>query len=215
MTNDVQELQSKVRRYRIATAIIIMVVFAAIWFKGCNSKDPVENVTLEKKGTFEAVTNPLPVPSPEKVYVTRWKDREVKTPYPLNQELYELYVEALEQNDSLAKSKQLQMYADAIQEKTYSNDFDNKDVFIKIESKTRGDLLSVKPTYAIKPQKVEETYLRVLGGVELGNTLQFSNPVFKGNLLFQNKSGDIFSGSYDAQGTIYVGFNKSILNLKK
>lgn len=201
------------KAFRVLPWLIVMVL---LWLRGCDSgSGNSQTVTKEKKGAFEAVVKPVPVPAPQKVYVTKWKDKIVETPYPVNQELYQLYMEALAQNDSLAQQK---LFVAAIQEKTYKNEFDNDDLLLTVETGVRGDMLFLKPVYKIKPQKVpgdKQTYLRFFAGAELGNNLQFTNPVIKGNVGLQNKAGDIFTAAYDADGTIYFGFYKSILNLKK
>jgi len=51
---------------------------------------------------------------------------------------------------------------------------------------------------------------RILGGIETGTTPQFDKPVFKANIDFQMRSGDVLGTGYDHNGYIYIRYSKTI-----
>jgi len=124
----------------------------------------------------------------------------------------------LKATDSIGK---LKILIDAVKIRRYSDTFDNDDIKLTIETETVGKLNWIKPTYTIKektitvPEKTKETVFAMYGGIEIYNNLQLSNPGVKVDLGIQNKKGDIFTGGYDMNQNIYIGFKKQIFNIKK
>ena len=109
----------------------------------------------------------------------------------------------------------LNMYVDATKIRSYTTQFNKSDADVLIYIETKGELLKIVPTVTIKQPKVKEVVFAMYGGIEVYNNLQLSNPGVKVDLGIQNKKGDIFTGGYDTNQNIYVGFKKQLFNIKK
>ena len=78
------------------------------------------------------------------------------------------------------------------------------------------EVKEITPSYTIKQQKTDVLVenklpgLRVLGGVEVGNTKTLDDLSFKGSVLFQNRKGNIISAGYDTDKKIWAGYYISI-----
>jgi len=107
------------------------------------------------------------------------------------------------------------MYIDARKIRSYTTDFNNDDADISIYTETKGELLKIVPTVTIKQFKVKETVFAMYGGLEVYNNLQLSNPGIKVDLGIQNKKGDIFTGGYDTNKNIYIGYKKQLFKIRK
>lgn len=112
-------------------------------------------------------------------------------------------------------STKLNMYIDATKIRSYTTKFNKSDADVSIYTETKGELLKIIPTVIIKQPKVKEVVFAMYGGIEVYNNLQLSNPGVKVDLGIQNKKGDIFTGGYDTNQNIYIGFKKQIFNIKK
>ena len=94
-------------------------------------------------------------------------------------------------------------------------------MILNIDGIVQGEVKEITPSYIWKKQEVEvpvktkETFFRLLGGLEIGNNISLSNPIFKANLGVQNRKGNIITGSYDSNKNIYVGYQFSIFNIKR
>ena len=112
-------------------------------------------------------------------------------------------------------STKLNMYINATKIRSYTTQFNKSDTDISIYTETKGELLKIVPTVTIKQPKAKEIVFAMYAGLEVYNNLQLSNPGVKVDLGIQNKKGDIFTGGYDTNQNIYVGFKKKIFNIKK
>lgn len=197
---------------------IVIVILCFFLFKSCQEPaTQIVTVTVpEVKGKFEP-KKPTAIPIGQKTSKgkTIYIENEID---PLllaeNEKLKQDFAKA---NDSIKKLQ----FAKAVQLNKFSTDFEDENVVINIEGIVQGEVKEITPGYKIKekkidvPVKVKETVFRLLGGVEVGNNIQLSNPIFKANLMLQNRKGNILTASYDTQKNIYLGYNFSILNLKK
>jgi len=109
----------------------------------------------------------------------------------------------------------LKMFVDATRIRSYTTQFNKNDADISIYTETKGELLKIVPTITIKQSKVKDVVFAMYGGIEVYNNLQLSNPGVKVDLGIQNKKGDIFTGGYDTNQNIYIGFKKQLFNIKK
>lgn len=109
----------------------------------------------------------------------------------------------------------LKMFVDATRIRSYTTQFNKNDADISIYTETKGELLKIVPTITIKQSKVKNIVFAMYGGIEVYNNLQLSNPGVKVDLGIQNKKGDIFTGGYDTNQNIYIGFKKQLFNIKK
>ena len=114
--------------------------------------------------------------------------------------------------DSL-KSK---AYDKAIELNTFSYKSEDKYLKLTIDGIVRGEVSEITPSYTIKEQESEVFVkeklpgLKVLGGVEVGNTKTLDDLSFKGSVLFQNRKGNIISAGYDTDNKIWLGYYRSI-----
>lgn len=109
----------------------------------------------------------------------------------------------------------LNMYINATKIRSYTTKFNKSDADVSIYTETKGELLKIIPTVTIKQPKVKEVVFAMYGGIEVYNNLQLSNPGVKVDLGIQNKKGDIFTGGYDTNQNIYIGFKKQLFTIKK
>lgn len=112
-------------------------------------------------------------------------------------------------------SVQFNMFTNATKIRSYTTEFKDSVADVSIYTETKGELLKIVPTVKVKQVKVKETVFALYGGIEVYNNLQLSNPGVKVDLGIQNKKGDIFTGGYDMNQNIYVGFKKQLFNIKK
>lgn len=195
-----------------------VLLFFVLWFRGCsdNEKSSVtaKVIVPEVKGKFEPKK-----PSHTSVsYVLKPTDAK---PSVLEQNLInenkKLKQDFEKANDSIKKLQ----FAKAIQLNKFSTDFEDDNLLLNIDGIVQGEVKEITPSYTIKPKKVEvqvkpkETVFRLLGGLELGNNTKLDGFAAKGNLMFQNRKGNIISASFDTNQTIWIGYNFSIFNIKK
>lgn len=112
-------------------------------------------------------------------------------------------------------SVQFKMFTNATKIRSHTTIFNDSVADVSIYTETKGELLKIVPTVKVKQVKVKETVFALYGGIEVYNNLQLSNPGIKVDLGIQNKKGDIFTGGYDMNQNIYIGFKKQIFNIKK
>lgn len=198
-----------------------ILLFIFLWFYGCSDKEKspaIAKVTVpEAKGNFEPkkpVNVPIANPS---------KQSKISTePSFLVQKLIaeneKLKADFAKEKDSL---KRIIAYNKAVNLNEFSTKFEDDNILLNINGIVQGEVKEVTPNYKIKekkievPVKVKETALRLLGGLELGNNTKLDGFAVKANLMLQNRKGNILSGSFDTNQTIWLGYNFSILNIKK
>jgi len=208
----------KVVSYLVFALIVHMIL---VWFGTC-SPDPIkptaQKVTVPAiSGKFEPQKpKHIPVKGPEKDQkkpIIKWKDKEVIVENPLNTELVEQYVKA---KDSIER---LNLYLKSIKLNSFSSKFEDENLLLNLNGTVRGEVQEITPSYTIKKREVEikpkETVFRLLAGAEVGSSIIVPKLNFKANLMFQNRKGDVISGSYDTDQTVWIGYNKSIFNIKR
>ena len=202
-----------------------ILLFVVLWFRGCNRSE-IPNSSLkvivpEAKGTFEAKK---PVHEPILIKANSRELKKGKITFienPIDKKLIDenekLKSDYAKANDSI---KQLS-FNKAIQLNKFSTKFEDENLLLNINGVVQGEVKEITPNYTIKekkievPVKVKETVFRILGGLEVGNTAQLDAFKLKANLMFQNRKGNIISGSFDTNQTIWVGFNVSIFDVKR
>ena len=63
--------------------------------------------------------------------------------------------------------------------------------------------------------KIKKTVFALYACLEVYNNLQLSNPGIKADIGIQNKKGDIFTGGYDINQNIYIGYKKQLFKINK
>ena len=197
-----------------------ILLFVFLWFRGCSGSAPSTQIAKvivpEVKGTFEAKK---PVHEPVLIKAKKGKITFIKNPIDKkliaeNEKLKSAFAKA---NDSI---KQLS-FNKAIQLNKFSTKFEDENLLLNINGVVQGEVKEITPNYTIKekkieiPVKVKETVFRILGGLEVGNTAQLDAFKLRANLMFQNRKGNIISGSFDTDQTIWVGYNVSIFDAKR
>lgn len=112
-------------------------------------------------------------------------------------------------------SVQFKMFTNATKIRSYTTEFNDSVADVSVYTETKGELLKIVPTVKVKQVKAKEIVFAMYGGIEVYNNLQLSNPGIKVDLGIQNKKGDIFTGGYDMNQNIYIGFKKQIFHIKK
>lgn len=190
-------------KFKISLLLNIVLVGAIFFLLRKPDQDPIIKIVTKtitipgKDGKLDTIYMPQPH------YVTN----------PVNSKLVEEY-DALK--DSLGKK---QAYIDAITQREYNEVYEDSLVKIDVYTKVQGKMLKQAPKYYVKPITVTYTDTikipapklrnKLLGGVEYGTDIKFSNPVFKGNILLQNKKDNILSVSYDTDKRIWIGYTIS------
>lgn len=199
-----------------------ILLFIVLWFKGCSSGGQlaVSKITVpEVKGKLETKKpDHAPVAWPEKDQpkpVIKWRDKEILIENPINTTLANQYIMA---KDSLER---LNLYLKSIQLNSFSSKFEDDNLLLNIKGIVQGEVQEITPSYTIKEKtipvqlKQKQTVFRLLAGAELGNTTLLDDFCVKGNLMFQNKKGNIGSLSFDTDQRIWIGFSKSIFDVKR
>lgn len=196
-------------------AFFVIYLFTLI--KQCSEPKQTIPVTIEtpaKSGSFEKPTEVIPgvVKKDSIVYKN---GKTIYTENPINKQLAEDYLKA---TDSI---KRLKLYLDAIQEKEGTYVYDNKDLKLEIYTKTRGELLDIKPKYTIKPTEVKvdvpvkQTVFAMYGGLELINNANLNNLGVKAEVGIQNRRGTILTVGADTRSNYYIGAKVRIFDIKK
>ncbi len=164
------------------------------------TKSVHDTVVMYKKGQNVYMNNPID----QKLLA---ENKKLKTDYALA-------------SDSV---KQLKFYK-AIQLNKFSTNFEDENLIIDINGIVQGEVKEITPNYTIKkktlsvPVKSKETVFRVLAGGAVGVNKELNQAVYKLDLNFQNRKGNIISGEFlrvGDQSYGMVGFKKSIINIKR
>jgi len=184
--------------------IIGLLIFSLFLQRSCSNK----SIKLQEVIKYDTIFKPV---ASKPVVTTKYKTikgKDILIPGKIDT----IEVKVFEQSVDTIK---LNMYINATKIRSYTTQFNKSDADISIYSETKGELLKIVPTVKIKQVSVKETVFALYAGLEVYNNLQLSNPGVKVDLGIQNKKGDIFTGGYDTNQNIYVGFKKQLFNIKK
>ena len=206
--------------------VFILGCYITLWFKGCSGSTPSPQIAKvivpEVKGNFQAkkpVHEPIVINANSKANMqkgeTIYKENPIdKKLIAENEKLKSDYAKASDSIKQLSFNK-------AIQLNKFSTKFEDENLLLNINGVVQGEVKEITPNYIIKekkvevPVKVKETVFRLLGGLEVGNNTKLDNFKVKANLMFQNRKGNIISGSFDTNQTVWVGYNLSIFDIKR
>lgn len=144
------------------------------------------------------------------------KDGLVYKENPFNIILAEENTKLKSDYSKMSDSLKSKAYDKAIELNTFSYKSEDKYLKLTIDGIVRGEVSEITPSYTIKEQESEVFVkeklpgLKVLGGVEVGNTKTLDDLSFKGSVLFQNRKGNIISAGYDTDNKIWLGYYRSI-----
>lgn len=201
-----------------------VLLFAAFWFRGCSHSVPSPqiakvNVPIQK-GIFEAKKPVHEVVSSKKERTATSKEI-LYVENPIDEKLIaeneKLKNDFAKANDSIKKLQ----FNKAVQLNEFSTKFEDDNLILNVNGVVQGEVKEITPNYIIKEKKIDvpvkqkETVLRLLGGLEVGNNTKLDNFKVKANLMFQNRKGNIISGSFDTNQTVWMGYNVSIFDIKR
>lgn len=217
---DREEFRAKGRRIELVLIGVVLGVIAILFIRGCSGGENPKAVTVkvpEAKGSFKQIKpNNAVIHTKDIVYL---KSKELKGFSPEyvarliseNQELSRIY---RLQNDSVKKG----LYEKAIQLNTFNQKFEDSLARIDVHGISRGTVESLGVDYVIKDRKIQIPQklvkFRLLGGVSVSNDIQLQKPLFKANIGFQNKRGNVLRIGYDSEKRISVGYDLSIFKIQ-
>ncbi len=203
---------------------IVIIVLLFFVFRSCQGNEEstvtAKVVVPEAKGTFDS-KKPVHEAISSKKERTATGKEILQVENPIDKKLIveneKLKKDFAKANDSI---KQLS-FNKAVQLNKFSTKFEDENLVLNIDGIVQGEVKEITPNYKIKekkievPVKVKETAFRLLAGVEVGNTTQLDAFKLRANIMFQNRKGNIISGSFDTNQTIWVGYNISIFDIKR
>lgn len=208
--------------HRIVLYLTIMGLLSVIFMqRSCASQIKQYNasqqvVIPEKKGEIDKPVAIIHEKS--KKDVVEYKGKTIITENPVNKKLVEDYIKAQKENDSL---KALNLYLNAIGEKNETRVFDNKDLNLKVITKTRGEILEMKVDYTRKPFNEivpvvqKETKFALYAGASLDYTSEINKLTPKAIIGLQNRKGDILSVGVGTDKSIQLGYSFRLINIKR
>lgn len=184
--------------------IIGLLLFSLFLQRSCS------NDAVKVKNIIQYDTIFKPTPS-KPVIITKYKTvrgKNVLIPGKIDTVEVKVFEKAVD-------TTKLNMFIDARKIRSYTTDFNNNDADISIYTETKGELVKIVPTVTIKQLKAKETVFAMYAGLEVYNDLKLSNPGIKIDIGIQNKKGDIFTGGYDINQNIYIGYKKQLFKIRK
>jgi len=196
-----------------------ILLFLSVWFKGCSSEAKSVKETKIKMPEAKAV---FETQKPEQMpIILTQKSKPVYLNNPINESLLEENEKLKSDYSKMSDSLKSKAFDKAIELNQFSSKFEDENMLLNINGTVRGEVLGITPSYIIKAKEIpiqikeKQTVFRLLGGLELGNNLQLNSFKSKGNLMFQNRKGNIISGSFDTNQTVWIGYNASIFEVKR
>jgi len=183
--------------------VLLIIIYSQ---RSCNNKVIIKGKEIVK---YDTIYKPIELPSK---IITKYKNIKGDIVY-LPGKVDTIQIKVFEKAPDTVKTT---MYADATKIRQYKSIFNDSLADVSIFTETKGELLKIAPTITIKarlPEKKTTFALYGGGGLYLYN---LENLNYKFNLRFQNKRGDLISGSYDpATKTGFVDYDFRFINIKK
>lgn len=206
-----------------------ILLFGVLWFRGCSGSPQqpqiVKAIIPEVIGKFESkkpvheTISKVPNSPQLKKGKTIYKENPIDEKLIAeNEKLKTIFAK---ETDSL---KKVIAYNKAIQLNKFSTKFEDENIVLNIDGVVQGEVKEITPNYTIKKKTVEvaikqkETVIRLLAGGGIGFNNSMNKVIYKLDLGFQNRNGDIISAEYLKVGKEeygVIGFKKSIFNLKR
>lgn len=186
----------------------VLITIILFWLRGCQTENPSVAKTIqtkEIKGKFEAVKpeqkpiqNQLPGIG-KKIKKSNSNNEDEFLQGQIDELVFEnerLIFEFNKASDSIQKLQ----YQKAIELKSFNHTFNDDKINITAEGIVRGEIQSIKLDYTIKPQTIElptekEVKFRLLAGGGFGIDKGLSQPIYKANVGFQTRNGNVYIGS--------------------
>ena len=209
-------LDSRIKTF-IKSYLGWILFFLMVWLNAGAGKEikTVKVIVPTVTGKLESKKPELkPIEIKQEPIVNR--DRLIYKENPFNIILAEENTKLKADYSRMSDSLKSKAYDKAIELNTFSYKSEDKYLKLTIDGIVRGEVSEITPSYTIKEQESEVFVkeklpgLKVLGGVEVGNTKTLDDLSFKGSVLFQNRKGNIISAGYDTDNKIWLGYYRSI-----
>ena len=209
-------LDSRIKTF-IKSYLGWILFFLMVWLNAGAGKEikTVKVIVPTVTGKLESKKPELkPIEIKQEPIVNR--DRLIYKENPFNIILAEENTKLKSDYSKMSDSLKSKAYDKAIELNTFSYKSEDKYLKLTIDGIVRGEVSEITPSYTIKEQESEVFVkeklpgLKVLGGVEVGNTKTLDDLSFKGSVLFQNRKGNIISAGYDTDNKIWLGYYRSI-----
>lgn len=192
---------------KIAQPIVLVAALAYI-FLHRNCDNPVIPKGKEII-VYDTIYKPIQLPPKEIIkYITK-EGKEILVQGRIDT----IEVKVFEKAPDSVKTN---MFVDCKTIKQYNQTFKDTLADVSIFAETEGRLLKLVPTVIIKarlPEKKTTFAMYAGGGLYLYKLNEMN---YKLNLRFQNKRGDLFSGSYDpSTKTTFIDYDFRFINIKK
>lgn len=209
-------LDSRIKTF-IKSYLGWILFFLMVWLNAGAGKEikTVKVIVPTVTGKLESKKPELkPIEIKQEPIVNR--DRLIYKENPFNIILAEENTKLKADYSRMSDSLKSKAYDKAIELNTFSYKSEDKYLKLTIDGIVRGEVSEITPSYTIKEQESEVFVkeklpgLKVLGGVEVGNTKTLDDLSFKGSVLFQNRKGNLISVGYDTDNKVWLGYYRSI-----
>jgi len=200
-------------KYLNKNTIPYLLLFLALIFiyfqRSCNRQDTQISYKTKLVKQFDTIYKPSKIKTK---IITKYKTIKGDTIF-IKGKIDTVEVKVFEKSTDSIKTE---MFIDATKIRQYKNDFNDSIADVSIFTETKGELFKIAPTITVKARLPEKKTVFALysgGGLYLYN---LEKPSYKLNLRFQNKRGDLFSGSYDPlTKSGFIDYDLRFINIKK
>lgn len=188
--------------------IIILTLLIVVFLQRSCYKN---NVVVKSKEVvkYDTIHKPIQLPSKEIIKYVNVKGNTVYIKGKVDTVKVKIFEKA---SDSI----KINMFIEATKIRQYKQQFNDSIADVSIFAETKGELLKIAPTVIIKsrlPEKKTMFAVYTGAGAYIDPSLNIN---YKLNLRFQNKRGDLISGSYDIfNKAVFLEYDVRILNIKK
>lgn len=199
---------NKIFNNKLFLYLTILLLLVYIFFeRSCSDS----KIITKKESVIKYDTIKVFKELPSKI-ITKYKTKEGKIIY-LPGKVDTLEIKTFEKAPD---STQFKMFTDATKIRQYTQVFKDSLADVSIFAETKGELVKMAPTVTLKailPEKKTTFALYGGGGLYLYNLEKLN---YKFNLRFQNKKGDLISGSYDPfTKTGFIDYDFRFINIRK
>ena len=208
-----------------------ILLFVFLFFRGCSSTEKnsptVKVIVPEVKGDFEPKKpyhEPVLIKANSPQLKNRTRKEILQVENPINKKLIAENEKLKADFEKATTVEKPLLFDKAIQLNKFSTKFEDNNLILNINGIVQGEVKEITPNYIVKEKKIEipvkqkETVFRLLGGIGLGTNKVLNQFMYKLDLGFQNKKGDIISAEYiniENNNFGMVSYKKSIFNIKR